>query len=268
MGLARFVHQTYPDARRFAGINHNYAWGHNSWATFLASMNALQPDIEVVKEFWLKFFAAQYGAEISALLISRADVIHSSLWAGDLEAFAVQAAPRGLFDRSRVAFSVGLHMLAVMGDRIPDGTIISSQGPYGLFMPKSEISDWFIGAYTERYGSEPGVGATHFAEAMFGVKAAYDTATAKAGRFPTTDEVIQAFEFIEWHGPSGKVRMAIGGGHQAILGAAVGYCKYDPELERTGVTDVVYFDAECVNPPPGWKSLEWIEAGFPEAKCN
>ena len=62
--------------------------------------------------------------------------------------------------------------------------------------------------------------------------------------------------------------MAIGGGHQAILGAAVGYSKYDPELDRTGVTDVVHFDAECVNPPAAWKSLEWIEAGCPEAKCN
>jgi branched-chain amino acid transport system substrate-binding protein len=31
--------------------------------------------------------------------------------------------------------------------------------------------------------------------------------------------------------------------------------------------DIQRFPAECVNPPAGVKSEEWIKAGFPGAKC-
>jgi len=32
--------------------------------------------------------------------------------------------------------------------------------------------------------------------------------------------------------------------------------------------DIQYFAAECVNPPPGVKSIDWIKGGMQGAKCN
>ncbi len=268
VAAARFIKERFPDARTFAGINPNYAFGRDNWRTFMASMRALDPRVEAVNELWPKLFAGQYGTETTTLLIDGPDVIHSALWGGDMQAFIIQAAPRELFERSRLLMAVGLHVLPLIGNHLPDGSIVTTLGPYGRFMPKSAISDWFIREYAARYGSPYVVAASMYADAMLGVKAAFDKATALAARAPTMEEVVAALEGLEWNGLTGPVRMANGNGHQAITGTAVGYSYYDAAEGQTVVRDLVRFDAECVNPPPGWKSLEWIEAGFPGAKCD
>ena len=53
-------------------------------------MKTLRPGVEVKTSQMPKLFAGQYGAEISTLLGSGAEVIHSSLWGGDLEGFVLQ----------------------------------------------------------------------------------------------------------------------------------------------------------------------------------
>jgi len=83
--------------KSIAGINQNYAWGQDSWTDFEAAMKALRPGIEVKTSQMTKLMAGQFGAEISSLLASGADVIHSSFWGGDLEGLVLQGAPRGLF---------------------------------------------------------------------------------------------------------------------------------------------------------------------------
>ncbi len=65
-----------------------------------------------------------------------------------------------------------------------------------------------------------------------------------------------------------RVPAALGKGHQAIQDIAVGTSRYDPVRGQSMVADIVRFDAECVNPPVGWMSADWIEAGFPGAKCD
>ena len=267
VAAARFIKAQFPDARTFAGINPNYAFGRDNWRTFMAAMRALDPQVEVVNELWPKLFAGQYGAETTTLLINRADIIHSALWGGDMQTFIMQAAPRDLFDRSRLLMAAGLHVLPLIGNHLPDGNIVTTLGPYGRFMPRSAISDWFIREYGAQYGSPYSVAASAYADGMLGVKAAFDKATALAGRAPTTVEVVAALEGLEWSGLTGPVQMANGNGHQAILGTAIGYSYYDAAEGETVVRDLVRFDAKCVNPPPGWKSLDWIEAGFPGAEC-
>ena len=93
--------------KSIAGINQNYAWGQDSWADFEAAMKALKPGIEVKTSQMTKLFAGQFGAEISTLLSSGADVIHSSFWGGDLEGLVLQGAPRGLFQKHIIVLSAG-----------------------------------------------------------------------------------------------------------------------------------------------------------------
>lgn len=266
VAAARYLLDRMPDAKRIAGINQNYAWGQDSWKDFSTSMMQLQPATEIVTEQFPKIFAGQYGAEISTLLAGRPDVIHTSFWGADLEAFILQGAGRGLFERSQVILSAGEQILNRIGPQLPDGTIIGGRGPHGDFAPPSALNDWFRSQYAERFDDVPNYASYKYAQAILGVKTAYEKAAA--GGFPTTEQVIDAFENLEYSGPSGPVKMVLGNGHQAIQANAIGLSKWDPDLGRVTVTDVTYYAAECVNPPPGTAGVAWIESGFPGAKCD
>ncbi len=82
------------------------------------------------------------------------------------------------------------------------------------------------------------------------LKLAYEK-TRKGDAKPTTDEVAAAFKGIEFEGPSGKIKLAIGDGHQGISETAYGTCRFNKEKNQPEIVDIVRFPAECVNPPAG-----------------
>ena len=151
---------------------------------------------------------------------------------------------------------------------MPDGTIVGARGPHGDFAPDSPLNDWFRGEYEARYGDAPNYASYKFAQAILGIKTAYEKAADGAGEWPNVDQVIAAFENLSWTGPSGLVEMKLGNGHQAVQQNPIGLSKYDADLGRVTVTDVVYYDADCVNPPEGTGGIAWIQAGFPGANCD
>ena len=59
-------------------------------------MKVLAPKAKVDKELFPKLFAGEFGAEISTLLTSKSQALHSSFWDGDLEGFIYQSSARGL----------------------------------------------------------------------------------------------------------------------------------------------------------------------------
>ena len=86
----------------FAGINQNYAWGQDSWRDFELAMKTLIPGAKAsTKPQFPKLFSGQYGTEIPPSR-SRENIVHSSFWGGDLEAFIGQASANGLFKRKGV----------------------------------------------------------------------------------------------------------------------------------------------------------------------
>jgi branched-chain amino acid transport system substrate-binding protein len=260
VAAARYVKERLPSAARIAGINQNYSWGQDSWKDFEASMRALVPGIEVATSQMPKLFSSQYGAEISVLLASKPDVIHSSFWGGDLEALILQAAPRNLFSTSTVLLTTGDALLSNLGTRIPDGTIIGARGPHGVFAPDNELNRWFRRAYEKRYASPPPFAAYHMVQAILGTKAAYEKAKATAGTPPDRDQTIAAFQGLSFETPSGTTRMALGNGHQGIQPMVYGMTKaVDGKVTMVNVT---HYSAEQVNPPEGVKSEAWIESGF------
>jgi branched-chain amino acid transport system substrate-binding protein len=247
-------------------------------------MSVLKPDAKVTTSQMPKFGAGQYGAEISALMQSRPDVIHSSLWGGDLEAFMLQAAPRGLFRRSQLVLVAGEPNLQRLVGQVPDGTIVGARGPHGLFAPKSVLNDWLRKIYHEKANAYPNYAAYSAAQAFLGLKAAYEKARLekvqkaipmgaapgvreemeRAYAPPTTEEVIAAFEYLRFDSPSGQVWMKLGNGHQAVQGTAYGTTR------RVGneivVENVKYYPLEKVQPPEGISSLDWIKGGMKPGK--
>jgi branched-chain amino acid transport system substrate-binding protein len=261
IALAMYVTQAKPNIKKIAGINQNYAWGQDSWNDFEASMKVLKPGVEVASAQWPQLLAGQYGAEISALLSSGADVVHSSFWGGDLEGLILQAAPRGLFTRSTVLLTGGETAVQKLGNQIPDGTIIGARGPFDMFAPDTPLNRWFRKAYQDKYGVPPSYPAYKMAQAVLGVKSAYEKARAtNKGKAPNQDQVIAAFENLTFEGPGGKVSMSTGKGHQAVQGTAYGTVKH--EKGQVTLVDVKTYPADKVTPPDGVKSEAWIKAGF------
>jgi branched-chain amino acid transport system substrate-binding protein len=267
VAAARYLHKSNPDLKSIAGINQNYAWGQDSWRDFSESMKQLKPDVKVVTEQFPKIYAGQYGAEISALLSESPDVVHTSFWGGDMEAFILQGSVRGVFKKSEVVLTAGETAMHRLGTQMPDGTVLGGRGPFGNFAPDSELNKWFRKQYFDRYNTWPTYPAYKGAQALLGLKAAYEKA-AKEGALPETDQVVAALENLVYEGPGGTVKMALANGHQAILDTAYGRYKYDKSTGQATLTDVINYKAECVNPPEGVKSLDWIQSGFKGAQCD
>ena len=147
---------------------------------------------------------------------------------------------------------------------MPDGTIVGARGPNGVYAQKSALNDWLRQIYKERAEIYPNYPAYSVAMAFLGLKAAYEKARGAGGGAPATDEVIKAFEFLNFDSPAGKVMMKLGKGHQAVTGTAYGTTR--TVNGQVTVGNVKYYPLERVQPPEGVKSLDWIKAGMKPGK--
>lgn len=253
-----------PRIKTIAGINQDYAWGRDSWEIFKQAMLALRPDVKVVAELWPKLFAGEYSAEITKLLAIKPDVIHSSFWNGDLEAFIKQAAPRGLFEVSTVFLTPGEHAIQDLGKDYPEGIVVGARGNHYYMYPDpatSPLHKWFVDTFKARFGRYPIYPSYHMAQAVFGLKAAYEKAIELVGGWPTTEEVIKAFEGLAWEAPSGTVVMRRD--HNAIESALFGVIKRIPEWPYAMLDKIKVYPPEMVNPPEGMKTFDWIATWRP-----
>lgn len=267
VAAARYLLGRNKNIETIAGINQNYSWGTDSWNDFKASMQALKPGIKIATEQFPKLLAGQYGAEISALLVEKPDVIHSSFWGGDLEAFVLQGKARGVFEGRTVVLTAGEPAMFRMATQIPDGTVIGARGPHGLFASDNALNTWLRAAYSERYGTPAVYPSYKMLQAILGLKAAVEKSAAGKPEKPATEVVISALEGLSFETPSGRVDMMLGKGHQAIQATAYGTFKFDATKGEPQLVDVVHYPAECVNPPEGSKSEDWIKGGFKGGKC-
>jgi len=224
-------------------------------------MKQLVPGIEVKTSQMPKLFAGQYNAEISALLGTGADVIHSSFWDGDLEALILQASPRGLMDKSMTVLTTGETTMHKLAAQIPDGTVLGARGPFGPYAPDNAYNRWFAKGYEARFQAPPNYASYQMAQAILGVKTAWEESDGRERRqAPDERAGGRRIGAPGFEGPGGQVRMAIGKGHQAIMETAYGM------TQRVGgkltMVNVKRYPAETVNPPEGVKSADWISGGF------
>jgi len=271
LSLARYITSRGIKVGSFAGINQNYAWGQDSWADFVASLSYLQPNAKVKTALFPQIFAGQYGTEISALMRAKPDLMHSSLWGGDLQAFILQSSARGLNKRMRIALAAGDHVIPQLGKKMPDGIILGARGVNGLAAHArgTELTNVLWDAYKERYGVFPVQAPFRMWQGLLGLKTAVEKAmAANGGRKPTTEQLVAAMTGLEWDAPSGHIQMALGGGHQAIQPNAIGTTKWDSKKGEMTLVDIEYYSATCVNPPDGVKATDWLKSGFKSAKCD
>jgi branched-chain amino acid transport system substrate-binding protein len=268
VALARYLKSRNVKVGSFNMINQDYAWGQDAKKDFTVAMGNLYPDAKAGEDLLPKFGAGQYGTEISALMAKPADVTHSSLWGGDLQAFILQAAPRGLFQKSQVVLAAADHVLPVLGEKMPNGVILGARGAYGLMSPKSALNDWWWEIYSKAYNVYPVQAPYRMVQSLLGLKLAVEKAmAANGGKKPTHEQLAAALRNSEWDSPAGRIRMVLGDGHQAIQDTAIGRTRYDAAKKMVVLEDIQRFPAACVNPPLHMRSEVWIRAGFVGAKC-
>ncbi len=263
VAAALYVTELKPRLKKVAGINQNYAWGQDSWADFEAALKQLRPEVQVTTSQMPKLGAGQYGAEVSALMAGSPEVIHSSFWGGDLDAFILQASPRGLFKKGTALLTAGETATFKLAGQIPDGTIIGARGPHGPYAPDVELNRWFKTAYQDRFALLPVYPSYHMAQAILGLKAACEKAQG-GGATPEQDRIVAAFEGLSFETPSGTIKMAIGKGHQAVEETVYGLAV--TKGGKITYASVKRYPAEKVNPPDGMKSADWIKSSLKPAK--
>ena len=261
VAVARYVAEMYPNIKTFSGLNPNYAWGQDAWSDFTESMKMLKPQAQIATNMTPKLGAGQYGTEISALVASNAEIIQNSLWGGDLEAYILQAAPRGLLKKSPNVIICGETVLERLGAQLPEGTMIGARGPNGPFAPSTKLNLWFRKVYQDQYKALPVYSSYHMATAFLGAKAAYEKAAKTAGgKAPSDDEIIKAFEYLKFESVAGIVDMSLGKGHQAVQRVPMGTVRIVDG--KATLTNVKFYPPEQISPPDGVKSIDWIRGGF------
>jgi len=265
VGAARYLVAKKKSITSFSGINQNYAWGQDSWRDFVGAMKVLAPNAVAEKVLFPKLFAGEFGAEISTLLTSKSQALHTSFWDGDLESFIFQEQARGLDKRMTIIMTTAETAMWRLRDKMPDGTIIGARGANGPLARDTPINKWFHQIYTDRYNIPPTYPAYQMAQSLLGLKLAYEKAAA--GGKPNADAIAAAFKGIEFTGPAGHVKMALGDGHQGITETAYGTYKFNKQTKQPEIVDIIRFPAECVNPPPGIDADKWIAEGMKGAKC-
>lgn len=271
ISAAIYISENYPELKDYTGINQNYAWGQDSWKFFSLAMDRFQKGSSASgNPQFPKIFSGQYSAEISALTLDKAKLVHTSFWDGDIEAFVLQSLVRGFYQQKTVVSVVGASAVDSLGKKFPDGVIMGTRGEYGLLMRdnRDPLNAWFVDEYKKRYGVYPLGPSYQYGKAILFLKLAMDKAAAMSGKFPTQDEIIAAGKGLEFQSFGGTVKMALGDGNQAIHPVGYGVTKWNKEKNEPGVENVKFYSAECINPPAGTLSADWLAAGMPGAKCD
>jgi len=268
IAAARYLLEIKPDVKTVSGINENYAWGQDSWELFSKSLQQLQPEVQLRNALFPQLLSGQYSTEITRLVASRPDAVHSSLWGGGLIAFLNQSLPRGLLSQTTPIFITGETQLPDFLQRLPEGVIISSRGAHGVLAPDNDLDRWFKKAYYARFGEQPAYPAYHMAQAILGLKSAYENAHNATGSWPDTESVIEHLEYLEYETPSGTIALSLGSGHQAVEGAGFATIKRNPDTGENELQHIRFYEPACINPPEGITTIEWIQQGFPGAQCQ
>jgi branched-chain amino acid transport system substrate-binding protein len=204
-----------PNAKRWATIAPNYAYGKDAVAAFKKVLKAKRPDVEFVTEQWPGLFKINAGAETQAIEAAKPDAIYNVTFGSDLAKFAREGSLRGLFDNRLV---LGLlsgepeYLDPLKGDA-PDGWVVTGYPWYGIDKPSHQA---FVAAYDAKFKDYPRVGSLVGYNTMLSIAAALK----KAGS-TDTEKLVAAFEGLDVDTPVGNIHYRKID-HQSTMGAYVG----------------------------------------------
>ena len=203
------------DAKRWATIAPNYAYGKDAVSAFKKILKAKKPDVEFVGEQWPALFKIDAGAEVQALEAAKPDGIFNVTFGSDLTKFVREGTLRELFEERTI---LGLltgepEYLDPLGEEAPKGWIVTGYPWYEIDTPAHQE---FLDAYQAKFDDYPRIGSLVGYNTMLSIAAAME----KAGN-TETEALVEAFKGLSLDTPVGPVTYrAID--HQSTMGAYVG----------------------------------------------
>ena len=212
------------DAKRWATIAPNYAYGKDAVAAFQRVLTALRPDVEFVGSQWPALFKIDAGAEVEALKRLEPDAIYNVTFGSDLAKFAREGRLRGLFEgRLMVGLLTGEpEYIDPLKDEAPEGWLVTGYPWYDIDTPAHNA---FLAAYQQRWDDYPRIGSVVGYNTMLAIKAMLERAGSTE-----TEAMVDAMKGLSFDAPTGPITFrAID--HQATMG---GLCRLDHVARRTG----------------------------------
>ena len=203
------------DAKTYATIAPNYAYGKDAVAAFKKALKALKPDVKFVAEQWPGLFKIDAGAEVQAIERAKPDAIYNVTFGGDLAKFVREGTTRGLFDGRKV---YGLltgepEYLDPLKDEAPVGWTVTGYPWYDF---KDGPNKKFVDAYQAKYNEPPKLGS------IVGYMTAESIAAGiKRAGSTDTEALVAAFKGLKVDTPLGEITFRKQD-HQATMGAFVG----------------------------------------------
>jgi branched-chain amino acid transport system substrate-binding protein len=191
-----------------AGINNDYSYGRDNWAAFLAIMKKYGIQTTTVSELWPKLGTTDFTSHVATLQQAKPDLVFCSFWSGDAPILLKQAQAAGLTDKTKFVMTTagGVHE-SLKKAFTPEGIVVGYNCMYFEAPNASPLLREFVKWHHDRFKEWPSYESDH---AYFCI-AAYRTAVEKAakaggGKWPTTDQVVQALEGVEVESLSGPRR--------------------------------------------------------------
>ena len=203
------------DAKTYATIAPNYAYGKDAVAAFKKALTALKPDVEFVTEQWPALFKIDAGAEVQAIERAKPDAIYNVTFGGDLAKFVREGTTRGLFDgRSVYGLLTGEpEYIDPLEDEAPVGWTVTGYPWYDFEEGDNKA---FVDTYMAKYEERPGIGSLVGYMTVQSIAAAITRAGAT-----DADSLIAGFKGLDVDTPVGKIHFREQD-HQATMGAFVG----------------------------------------------
>jgi branched-chain amino acid transport system substrate-binding protein len=248
----------FKDVKKVAGINNDYSYGRDTWATYQAVLKKLLPQVTFAEGLFTKLGETEFSAQIAALRSSGADLLMSSFWTNDAPVFLKQATAVGLFENMRGVFTTAGGVVdALKKEFTPEGMLLGYNTMYFDSSDRSQLLAEFNRDYQAAHGQYPPYEADNAYFVAQAWKTAVERAAGKTKVWPAKAAVAEALEGIEVESLSGPRRMRED--HVAEARFFQGISTHDNIYDFATITPVEVLPTERImKPTASTKLLDWI----------
>ena len=259
VGGAILTAKYFKGIKTVAGINNDYSYGRDCWATFMAALKRYTPDVKPVLDLWPKLGVTDFSSHIAAIQQAKPDLLMSSFWSGDTTIIMKQAAAVGLFKTMKACFTTGggVHD-SLKKDFTPEGLILGYNSMYFNHAGASPLLKQFVREYKAKYNEYPPYECDHAYFTVEAYKAAVEKAYAAAGQWPAKEQIVKALEGIEVESLSG--RRGYREDHIMMCNFYQGVTTHKNEFDFVTIDPVEVLPTSRIQKPAGSKLYDWINS--------
>src|SRR6266850_2302704 len=266
---------TWPDVKKVAHIHPDYSYERNCFDHFSIVTKKLLPKAQNVSEAWPKLFSTDFTPHITKTLAAKPDLLVTSLWGGDYNAFYKQALQHGLFEKMKVATTLAFGSAPhSVGKDHPEGVLTGVHSNYHFTYPAGNrwpANKTFVEKYKAKFNEYPNFQAEGAYTSTYALKTAIEKANKLMGGWPDDEAIISQLEGMMIAGPGGYVYIRPDN-HQGYKDAITGFSKNVPEYPFPILDPdrIITIPIRNITAPPGWPKGEptstytWIDQTWPQ----